>query len=135
MMFIGGGLLNPHINLPSDLFSFSHIRNTTRMENSRIGALRTVSSSRQGMRATVDEQVNWWQEQDNDGDDPEKTAGVGPHQRIGIGLPMSNIFATSAFYHISVWTAFLRSMQQLFWRITGACIFRWLGCVFILNPA
>ncbi|KAG6831603.1 hypothetical protein H0H92_009076 [Tricholoma furcatifolium] len=101
----GGGLLTPEnqIKTPSDLFSFSHIRNATRLEDSRIGALRTVSSSTQGIRATVGEQVGRWQkgitEEVKDAipsasRNPEDEAGVGPHSRIGIGLPMSNIFAT-----------------------------------------
>ncbi|KAJ6613414.1 alpha-ketoacid dehydrogenase kinase N-terminal domain-containing protein [Mycena sp. CBHHK59/15] len=97
----GGGLSLASIKTPSDLFSFSHIRNAARLQNSRIGALRTVSSSPHGMRATVDEQVGRWQQNmasgnypDAKDDDPEMEAGVGPHPRIGIGLPMSNIFAT-----------------------------------------
>ncbi|KAF5388229.1 hypothetical protein D9615_000433 [Tricholomella constricta] len=86
-----------------DLFSFSHIRNATRLEDSRLGILRSFSSSPQGIRATVGEQVGRWQntmlsqverEIENSTNDPEKEAGVGPHPRIGIGLPMSNIFAT-----------------------------------------
>ncbi|KAG6899442.1 hypothetical protein C0993_010279 [Termitomyces sp. T159_Od127] len=101
----GGGLFTPQnqIKSPSDLFSFSHVRNATRLEDSRIGALRTFSSSPQGIRATVGEQVNRWQtvifsevenEIESTSNNPEKEAGVGPHPRIGIGLPMSNIFAT-----------------------------------------
>ncbi|KAJ7700124.1 branched-chain alpha-ketoacid dehydrogenase kinase [Mycena rosella] len=99
----GGGLSDTLVKTPSDLFSFSHIRNAARLQNSRIGALRTVSSSPHGMRATVDEQVGQWQENLASGNypdakdvdaDPEMKAGVGPHPRIGIGLPMSNIFAT-----------------------------------------
>jgi len=101
----GGGLCTPDnpIKTPSDLFSFSHIRNATRMEDDRLGALRTVSSSPEGVRATVGEQVGKWQntllsqgERDieRSSHDPELDAGVGPHPRIGIGLPMSNIFAT-----------------------------------------
>ncbi|KAJ7507840.1 branched-chain alpha-ketoacid dehydrogenase [Mycena galericulata] len=96
----GGGLSHTSVKTPSDLFSFSHVRNAARLQNSRIGALRTVSSSPHGMRATVDEQVVRWQQnlasglaQDADVN-PEIEAGVGPHPRIGIGLPMSNIFAT-----------------------------------------
>lgn len=93
----GGGLWTQEnqIKSPSDLFSFSHTRNATRMENSRLGALRSISSSNYGMRATVAEQLRRWQQPlPADVDDPEKDAGVGPHPRIGIGLPMSNIFAT-----------------------------------------
>ncbi|EPQ59265.1 alpha-ketoacid dehydrogenase kinase [Gloeophyllum trabeum ATCC 11539] len=88
---------------PQDLFSFSHTRNAARLETSRIGALRTVSSSKQGMKATVDEQLQWWKRRRRDSapsfdvdarsDDIETEAGVAPHPRIGIGLPMSNIFA------------------------------------------
>ncbi|KII95169.1 hypothetical protein PLICRDRAFT_34004 [Plicaturopsis crispa FD-325 SS-3] len=90
----GGGLMAPQIKSPSDLFSFSHVRNATRLENSRLGALRTVVSSPYGVRATVDEQVGRWQHPREAENDPEQEAGVGPHPRIGIGLSMSNIFAT-----------------------------------------
>lgn len=99
----GGGLLTPQnqIKMPSDLFSFSHVRNAARLEHSRLGALRTVSLSPHGMHATVNEQVERWQNASgSSGGDarqtPEKEAGVtsGPRPRLGIGLPMSNIFAT-----------------------------------------
>jgi len=89
----GGGLLSPAIRHPSDLFSFSHLRNPPRMDDSRLGALRTVSSSRRGMTATVDEQVSEWKSQAAL-EDPQQNAGISAHPRIGIGLPMSNIFAT-----------------------------------------
>jgi len=85
----GGGLRN-QVQHPSDLFSFSHIRNSTRMEHSRLGSLRTASSYRKGVWATVDEQLENWKRSP----DPEKEAGVGKHSSMGIGLPMSNIFAT-----------------------------------------
>lgn len=90
---LGGGLLSPDIKSPSDLFSFSHTRNATRMQDSRLGALRSVSSSSRGMTGTVDEQVGLWEELEQS-KDPEQEAGMGPHPRLGIGLPMSNIFAT-----------------------------------------
>jgi pyruvate dehydrogenase kinase 2/3/4 len=68
------------------------------MENSRLGALRTMSSAPEGVQATVGEQVGRWQSpgmQHNDrATDPEWEAGISPHPRLGIGLPMSNIFAT-----------------------------------------
>ncbi|KZT05524.1 alpha-ketoacid dehydrogenase kinase [Laetiporus sulphureus 93-53] len=89
----GGGLLTPEIRSPSDQFSFSHIRNPVRLDVSRLGALRRISSSGRGMTATVDEQVSSWQSK-SDCEDPQQNAGVNPHPRIGIGLPMSNIFAT-----------------------------------------
>ena len=84
----------PEINSPSDLFSFSHTRNMMRLDNSRIGGLRLLGDSPRGMRATVEEQLARWQEESKKGDDPERKAGVGKHNRLGIGLPMSNIFAT-----------------------------------------
>ena len=60
-----------------------------RMEDDRIEALRKTILSPHGMRATVDEQLDRWHERD-----PENVASTGPLPRLGIGLPMSNIFAT-----------------------------------------
>ncbi|KIJ70536.1 hypothetical protein HYDPIDRAFT_172332 [Hydnomerulius pinastri MD-312] len=92
----GGGLSSAPIQSPSDLFSFSHMRNATRMDDNRLGALRTATS--RGVKATVAEQVGGWQaneaERAQDSKDPEREAGIAPHQRIGLGLPMSNIFTT-----------------------------------------
>jgi len=91
----GGGLRDAFgpVSSPTDLFSFSHVRNATRLEDSRLGALRTASSSKQGLRATVDEQVGRWQgakaERENS---PLKSSEA--FHRIGIGLPMSYIYAT-----------------------------------------
>lgn len=96
----GGGLhtAKNQIKMPSDLFSFSHIRNASRLDDNRIGALRTASSSEQGVRATVDEQIGKWTQcntdKRHDSATPELEAGVGTHPGIGLGLPMSNIFAT-----------------------------------------
>ncbi|CAK5275514.1 unnamed protein product [Mycena citricolor] len=87
----GGGLAHTRVSSCSDLFSFSHHRNASRLQDGRIGALRSASKNPRGMRATVDEQVDRWQqehEQDYGSEDEEG------RQRIGIGLPMSNIFAT-----------------------------------------
>ncbi|EIW61947.1 alpha-ketoacid dehydrogenase kinase N-terminal domain-containing protein [Trametes versicolor FP-101664 SS1] len=86
----GGGLASTGIKSPSDLFSFSHVRNAARLADARLGALRTLSSSQQGMTATVSEQIGKWQ-RESDADVPAD--GVNPHPRIGIGLPMSNIYA------------------------------------------
>ena len=90
--------MNPDIQSPLDLFSFSHIRNATRLEDSRLGALRNISSSRYGMMATVAEQLGTRPRQrdpsyQNSGSDPELSVGLRRHMRIGIGLPMSNIYA------------------------------------------
>ncbi|TCD69693.1 hypothetical protein EIP91_006710 [Steccherinum ochraceum] len=88
----GGGIMSSHITTPSDLFSFSHVRNAARLDDARLGALRTVSSSSRGMKATVDEQVKTWQTAT--AEHTPSPASLAPHPRIGIGLPMSNIFAT-----------------------------------------
>ena len=97
---IGGGLMNLQIRSPSDLFSFSHVRNASRLEKDSLGPLRTASASPAGMRATVDELVSRWKDewgQREDGTplkiEPDLKSGVGPHPRLGIGLAMSNIFA------------------------------------------
>lgn len=84
---IGGGLRTPrnHVKTPADLFSFSHLRNAARLDDSRLGALRTASMREEGFRGTVDEQVGRWQKA------REQDAA---NHRIGIGLPMSNIYAT-----------------------------------------
>lgn len=62
------------------------------MDDDRLGALRTASS--RGVKATVAEQVGEEVERSQEGKDPERGAGIAPHQRIGLGLPMSNMFAT-----------------------------------------
>jgi pyruvate dehydrogenase kinase 2/3/4 len=100
---LGGGLLNPRIRTPSDLFSFSHVRNASRLEQDYLGLLKTASASPTGMRATVDELVSRWKDewrQREDGtslkNDPELKSGVGRHPRLGIGLAMCNIFARYA---------------------------------------
>ena len=93
---LGGGLrdaLGP-VSSPADLFSFSHVRNATRLEDSRLGALRTASLSKQGLRATVDEQVGMWQDARAQSDSGSLKYSEALHRRIGIGLPMSYIYAT-----------------------------------------
>ena len=78
-----------------DLFSFSHIRNTARLDHARIDALRDATSSPQGLRGTVMEQLNRSKRgKTSNKKDPEHKAGVGSHQKMGIGFPLSNIFAT-----------------------------------------
>ncbi|KAH9056571.1 alpha-ketoacid dehydrogenase kinase N-terminal domain-containing protein [Lactarius vividus] len=96
----GGGLLSPHIRSPSDLFSFSHVRNASRLEQDRLGPLRTVCASPTGMRATVEELVQRWKDEWPRGEDesylqnnPERKSGAGHRPRLGIGLALCNIFA------------------------------------------
>ncbi|KAF8314766.1 alpha-ketoacid dehydrogenase kinase N-terminal domain-containing protein [Clavulina sp. PMI_390] len=101
----GGGL---PVRDARDLFSFSHFRNSTRLEQDRIGALRTAGST-QGTAlfgfGTVAEQLARFLPNDNPADAAESgfpnpassTVGNGnPRQpaRIGLGLPMSNIYTT-----------------------------------------
>ncbi|KJA30247.1 hypothetical protein HYPSUDRAFT_32389 [Hypholoma sublateritium FD-334 SS-4] len=93
----GGGLSHAQtpISTPSDLFSFSHVRNATRLEDSRIGALRNASQSQEGLRATVAEQLGSWEKaRKQETVDLSAAPSQILHPRIGIGLPMSNIFAT-----------------------------------------
>ena len=68
------------------------------MQDSKIGALRSASS--RGVKATVAEQVG--RVGAERGKDPERGAGIAPHQRMGLGLPMSNIFATWVLLFYSV---------------------------------
>lgn len=91
----GGGLLCPDnsVSSPADLFSFSHVRNAARLEDSRLGALRTASRSEHGLQATVDEQIGSWQKAREQEVLDFKDLQI-MHPRIGIGLPMSYIFAT-----------------------------------------
>lgn len=89
--------MNPQIKSPSDLFSFSHERNAMRLEAARLGALRSASSRKRGVKATVDEQIDTWQRPTEGGEDVRLTGPAEspqPLPRIGIGLPMSNIYAT-----------------------------------------
>lgn len=92
--------MNLQIHSPSDLFSFSHVRNASRLEQDNLGPLRSASASPTGMRATVDELASRWKDewrQREDGtslkNDPELKSGMGNYPRLGIGLAMSNIFA------------------------------------------
>jgi len=94
---LGGGI--PNVKAPSDLFSFSHIRNSARLDDSRLGALRDASQSTEGLMATVTEQLGKKRTRrpvpsSSDAQpDPAQRVGADVHARIGIGLPMSNIYA------------------------------------------
>ncbi|KAB5595584.1 hypothetical protein CTheo_1045 [Ceratobasidium theobromae] len=82
----GGGLRSSSSQTAHDMFSFSHVRNATRLHDERLGALRHLSSSGQGLRATVDEQLERWKE--------AAAQGKPLIGRMGLGLPMSNIYST-----------------------------------------
>lgn len=94
---LGGGI--PNVKTPSDLFSFSHVRNSERLNDSRLGALRDASQSTEGLMATVAEQLGKKRTRRpvplaaDDQPDPAQRVGADVHARIGIGLPMSNIYA------------------------------------------
>ncbi|KAG9103141.1 hypothetical protein FRC06_000089 [Ceratobasidium sp. 370] len=83
----GGGLRSSAQAPHDDMFSFSHVRNATRLHDERLGALRHLSSSGRGLRATVDEQLDRWNANPGSGAPPL----VG---RMGLGLPLSNVYAT-----------------------------------------
>ncbi|KAF6762249.1 branched-chain alpha-ketoacid dehydrogenase [Ephemerocybe angulata] len=94
----GGGLFSGGntIENSNDLCSFSHVRNASRLEDQRIVALRTATE--EGIRATVEEQVTRWKNPSSQlekGKPVTATIEVSASlPRIGIGLPMSKIFAT-----------------------------------------
>jgi len=92
----GGGI--PNVKSPADLFSFSHVRNSARLDDSRLGALRDASQSTEGLMATVEEQLGKQRRRrpvpsGDDQPDPAQCVGADTQSRIGIGLPMSNIYA------------------------------------------
>lgn len=91
----GGGLMTPGIKTPTDLFSFSHDRNPIRMDDARLGALRTVSARPEGVVANVDEQIRSWRtEREMREEAPDHNV---KRPRIGIGLAMSHIYSTSVY--------------------------------------
>lgn len=129
----GGGLRNArtHIKDASDLFSFSHLRNAARLDISRLGALRTASVSESGFRGTVDEQVGQWQKvRDSDTTRP-MIDGTNVqqilHPRIGIGLPMSYIYATYGTLLPRACCQLI--LLQIFWWKTRVGFLGWLGFV------
>ncbi|KAG8936751.1 hypothetical protein FRC02_012033 [Tulasnella sp. 418] len=92
-----GGGITPEINETTDLFSFSHLRNSMRLTTSRIGALLDASASENGVKGTISEQI----EPPPESGTVEKAVNLrtrsGSYKlasRIGLGLPMSNIIAT-----------------------------------------
>lgn len=92
--FTGGGLTLQESQTPSDLYSFSHLRNDTRLAEDRIGALQHFSQRKGGLRGTVDETISLDQssaEREAPGDSLDK---VPVPRQMGIGLPLSNIYAT-----------------------------------------
>ncbi|KIM25189.1 hypothetical protein M408DRAFT_331297 [Serendipita vermifera MAFF 305830] len=90
----GGGLMLQESQTPSDLFSFSHHRNNTRLNDDRLGALQHFSRRKGGLRGTVDETIA------NPGltsqrlDSAEVISEIVAPRQMGIGLPLSNIYAT-----------------------------------------
>ncbi|KIY73704.1 alpha-ketoacid dehydrogenase kinase [Cylindrobasidium torrendii FP15055 ss-10] len=88
----GGGLSLKDLTIsrPEDLFSFSHVRNAKRLHAPHLEKLRSVANTHQGLKATVHEQVAKW----NGRNASTKDAQDGREPRLGIGLPMSNIYST-----------------------------------------
>ncbi|KZW04069.1 alpha-ketoacid dehydrogenase kinase [Exidia glandulosa HHB12029] len=90
----GGGLLTTDIRQPTDLFSFSHTRNATRMASTRLQSLRDVVEYQGGVNATIEEQVQRWKRlAEIKSEEASKNWRQDIHPRIGLGLPMSNVFA------------------------------------------
>jgi hypothetical protein len=97
---LGGGLLLPENQHPTSLFSFSHLRNATRMHEDRLSALHRMTAD--GFPITVDDRMTRWkagqqqqlEQQRNHSQganaSSEEAEGV---NRMGLGLPLSNIYA------------------------------------------
>ncbi|KAG8973815.1 hypothetical protein FRC05_008234 [Tulasnella sp. 425] len=87
-----GGGVTPEINSTADLFSFSHLRNSTRLAEDRLSALRDASLRERGFTGTVAEQLaQKARAQQKAAKKEEDEPFV---RQIGLGLPLSNIFAT-----------------------------------------
>ncbi|KAF8312561.1 branched-chain alpha-ketoacid dehydrogenase [Cantharellus anzutake] len=111
----GGGLSTPD---PTSLYSFSHLRNAARLESERLGALRDAvdasSHLKRGIVGTIGEQLKRLLPVDKAAQILAQHGGLGAaglgtgateakrlesshdrgRERIGLGLPMSNIYAT-----------------------------------------
>ena len=94
IVFAGGGLfMNPHVQQPSELFSFSHVCNASRLEDVGLGALHTAISSSKGIKGTIGEQVTDMLEGDSDVASQEFQGRVSLQTTpcIVIGLPMVGV--------------------------------------------
>lgn len=97
--------------IPSDLYSFSHHRNSARLDVGRMDALRNSSLSKRGFWGKVNEVMTPQDSSSEDSEDSEleesketegserpitegDARGKTGLQRMGMGLPLSNIYAT-----------------------------------------
>ena len=128
----GGGI--PNVKSPSDLFSFSHVRNSARLDDSRLGALRDASKSTEGLMATVAEQLGKKRTRrpvpssGDDRPDPALRVGAEVHGRIGIGLPMSNIYARSTILSFTLRSAIGLLVLK---RVIGTLEDLWTWCLWM----
>ncbi|PVF94765.1 alpha-ketoacid dehydrogenase kinase [Serendipita vermifera] len=90
----GGGLMLLESQIPSDLFSFSHHRNTTRMSDDRIDALQHLSRRKEGLMGKVSERLLPKSEDSSLALQKDSQKPTTQRQRMGLGLPLSNIYAT-----------------------------------------
>lgn len=114
-MAVGGGLSIPD---PTSLYSFSHLRNAARLESERLVALRDAvdagSRLKRGIVGTLGEQLKRLLPVDKAGPTVARRDGLTSstlsgeagsekqggrvrtysRERIGLGLPLSNIYAT-----------------------------------------
>ena len=99
------------------------------MEDARLGALRRASSRTQGLRATVDEQlfaINRDSRKRASNEAPDRSR---PHPHIGIGLPMSNIYATFVPWSYGRRSCLDQYHFQVLRGIVGPREHGWLRCV------
>lgn len=91
----GGGLMLNERQTPSDLYSFSHHRNITRLDDARLVALQHVSRRKGGMMGKVSEKISARNSNTRAQEEQEEVAEQEEEpQRMGMGLPLSNIYAT-----------------------------------------
>lgn len=70
------------------------MRNAARLDDVRLDALRGAMSSPRGIQGTVREQVEQeWRQAVSEGESSDLRERVQVPARIGIGLPMSNVYA------------------------------------------
>ena len=91
------------------------------MGDERLGALKSVSLRRQGFTATVREQMVR-----NSVNEAEAQAA---HPRLGIGLPMSNIYATFVPWSYGRRSCLDQYHFQVLRGIVGPREHGWLRCV------
>jgi len=97
---LGGGLVLPENQHPSNLFSFSHLRNAARMNEDRLSALHRMTAD--GFPITIADQMTRWKAGQQQQLEQQRSQSHGANwsnkeengmNRMGLGLPLGNIYA------------------------------------------